>query len=215
MSFQHTSNNGYGMSVLKRLVVLIAAGCLVGALSIGCSGETIEVNDGDESNQNQEENQDPNQEQQHNHDHNHEVEENHRTEEYVESHGPDEVDEDGNEMGLIDAGSLQGSWRAAYVDGDVPLGYFDIFHDDGESTASGDFMMGSAMGEMLAGTSGSIESVSLDGDQLEIRWNPTTAADEMYSLILNRSDAETYEGTFQAEMYPEEHEVKLTLREID
>lgn len=183
---------------LRRLLSVLAAAALVASLTIGCDGGEVTVN-GDNQSQNDNQNDDnaPNQ-----NDHNHD-------DEYFEAHGPDD------DMELIPAGELQGSWRAAFVDGDRPLAYFDIFHDEGESVASGDFLQGMVPHEMYDGTSGSLDSVTIDGSQVEIDWNPTDADDEMFTVVLDREDDETYSGTFEAAMYPNTYEVRMTLRQVE
>ncbi len=203
MSHRTTTMNVAGPSLPSRLLVFVAIACLAAAIGVGCDSQEIGVDNDStndvEENQNQNQNQNQNAgENVHEHD-----------AEYYEAHGPDD-----DEV-LVDAGSLQGSWRAAFDDGNVPLAYFDIFHDEGESTADGDFLMGIAVSHMQDGTSGSIESVSIDGENVEVRWNPTDAQEEMYILELVRDDDDSYTGTFRGEMYPDEHSASMAIREID
>ncbi len=127
----------------------------------------------------------------------------------ADGHGPDE-----DEV-LIEAGSLQGSWRAAQVEQDRPLAYFTIFHDQGASDADGSFLMGLAMGDGLDGESGEIQSVQLHGDRLEITWNPTNDSQELYYLILEPEHEDLYRGTFEAERNPASFEVTLERRVFD
>ena len=194
------TTNGSGPSTRSRLLAMLAVLCLVGATAMGCQQEVTVENDGDNDNEVQND---------HNHDHNQDFNqvEDPRDDEYYETHGPDD-----DEV-LTDAGSLQGSWRTAFVDGDVPLAYLDIFHDEGETTADGSFLMGIAVGHMLDGTSGQLEMVTVNGESVEIQWNPTTAQEEMYYLTLQRQDDDSFQGTFSAEMYPEEHEAIMTRQE--
>lgn len=185
-------------SRLYRLLSVAVAAALAASFTVGCDGGEVTVN-GNDDNQSQNDN-DTNNDNDHNHnDPNHD-------DDYFEAHGPDD------DMELIPAGQLQGSWRAAFVDGDRPLAYFDIFHDEGESTASGDFLQGMVPHEMYDGTSGSLESVTIDGTQVEIDWNPTDADDEMFTVILERDDDDTYHGTFEAAMYRNTYEVEMELR---
>ena len=127
-----------------------------------------------------------------------------------DGHGPDE-----DEV-LIEAGPLQGSWRAAQVEQDRPLAYFTIFHDEGASEADGSFLMGLAMGDGLDGESGQIQSVRLEGDRrLEITWNPTSDSQERYYLTLEPEHEDLYRGTFEAERNPASFEVTLERQVFD
>ncbi|TVR11886.1 MAG: hypothetical protein EA395_06805 [Phormidium sp. GEM2.Bin31] len=125
----------------------------------------------------------------------------------ADGHGPDE-----DEV-LTEAGTLQGSWRAAQVEQDRPLAYFTIFHDQGASDADGSFLMGLAMGDGLDGEAGDIKSVQLEGDRLEITWNPTNDSQELYYLILEPEHEDLYRGTFEAERNPASFEVTLERRD--
>ncbi|WP_159789593.1 hypothetical protein [Sodalinema gerasimenkoae] len=125
----------------------------------------------------------------------------------ADGHGPDE-----DEV-LTEAGPLQGSWRAAQVEQDRPLAYFTIFHDRGASEADGSFLMGLAMGDGLDGEAGEIKSVQLEGDRLEITWNPTSDSQERYYLTLVQEDADLYRGSFEAERNPASFEVILERRD--
>nr|WP_231363035.1 hypothetical protein [Thioalkalivibrio sp. ALR17-21] len=134
---------------------------------------------------------------------------------------PDDPDDAGKDArdaeygkGGQPAGALQGSWRAALVEGDVPLAYFSVFHGRGETRAQGDFLMGNARGPGLDGASGDLDSVALaaDGERVELVWNPTPDQQESYHLELERLDADTWEGRFHAARYPHEHEVRMTRR---
>ncbi|WP_051246081.1 hypothetical protein [Thioalkalivibrio sp. ALE19] len=131
---------------------------------------------------------------------------------------PNDAGKDGRDAehgkGGQPAGALQGSWRAALVEGDVPLAYFSLFHGRGETRAQGDFLMGNARGPGLDGASGDLDSVELaaDGDRVELVWNPTPDQQESYHLELERLDADTWEGRFHAARYPHEHAVRMTRR---
>ncbi|PYG02874.1 hypothetical protein D893_01212 [Thioalkalivibrio sp. ALE21] len=134
---------------------------------------------------------------------------------------PDDPDDAGKDArdaeygkGGQPAGALQGSWRAALVEGDVPLAYFSVFHGRGETRAQGDFLMGNARGPGLDGASGDLDSVALaaDGERVELVWNPTPDQQESYHLELERLDADTWEGRFHAARYPHEHAVRMTRR---
>lgn len=178
---------------------VLAAALMVLAFTVGCDGQEVTVggNSNDQSN-----NDDPPNSGSNNHSHEHD-------EEYFEAHGPDD------DMELIPAGELQGSWRAAFVEGDRPLAYFDIFHDEGESEASGDFTQGLVPHDFYDGTTGSLDSVVIDGDQVEVNWNPTDQDVEMFTLTLERDDDETYTGTFEAAQYPNTYEAEMTLQVFD
>ena len=197
MSHRDTTTNGSGPSILPRLMVILAVTCLIVAIGTGCDSQEITVDNEEtndvENNQNDGEND---------HVHEHDAE-------YYEAHGPDD-----DEV-LTEAGSLQGSWRVALEDGNKPLVNLDIFHDDGESTADGDFMMGNAISPMQDGTTGSIESVSIDGENVDVRWNPTDADEEMYILELVHQGDDEYTGTFKGEMYPDEHAVTMARQIAD
>ena len=202
MSHRHTTTNATGASILSRLAILLAAACLILAAHTGCDSQELTDNSSED---NQEQNQNQNQNQ-----HNHNQDEIHEHDaDYYEAHGPDD-----DEV-LVDAGSLQGSWRVGFVDGDVPLTYFDIFHDDGETTADGDFMAGIAIADMQDGNTGSIESITIDGENVEIEWNQTDADEELYSLALEREDDDNYTGVFSAAMYPNTHDVTMKRTNVD
>ncbi len=194
--------------IMPRTMVLFLSASLVLAV-VGCDRDDISVEPNDQDNNqstspnnNQgDNNDDPN----HQHgENNHEYDD-----DYWEAHGPDEDKE------LLEVGEMQGSWRAAYVEGDVPLAYFDIFHDEGESTAEGSYLMGNARGDFLDGLAGDIDEVSIDGDRVDIYWNPTDDEQEMYLLELTRQDEERFDGEFSAERYPNTHEVELVKRQFD
>ncbi len=187
-----------------RLLAMVVAALVAATFTVGCDGEEVTVgeNDDHQSNQDDPDNQNDDQEP-HNHHHND------HDEEYFEAHGPDDDEE------LIAAGELQGSWRASFVEGDEPLAYFDVFHDEGESTASGDFTQGLVPHDFYDGTTGSIDSIELDGSELEVSWNPTDDGEEMFTLVLEQDDEETYSGTFEAANYPNTYEAKMTLRHIE
>lgn len=175
----------------------------------GCEDSTVTVVNQQDNNQsqNQPENQNQNQEpgnqnqgdpaHQHPHD-----------DEYHVDHGPDD-----DEV-LTDAGYLQGSWRAARAEDDMPLAYFDIFHDDGATSASGDFMMGQAMGELLMGTTGSLSDVAA-GSQIIVAWNPTTDDEEMYWVTLTQDNDDLFTGTFEASRHPATFAVTVERRDVD
>ncbi len=112
----------------------------------------------------------------------------------------------------IEVGHYQGRWRVAYVDGDVPVAHFTVFHDAGAASAEGHFVMMLARGEGLDGETGSIDDIRITGDGLEIDWNPTTDTGEMYHLELRRVETNTYRGVFKARRYPHTHEVELRVR---
>ena len=189
----------------KTLTLLLSASMALAV--VGCDRDDLEVEPNNQTN-NQSNNQDPdpnNGENNHEHGNNdHEYDD-----DYWDAHGPDEDEE------LLEVGELQGSWRAAYVEGDVPLAYFDIFHDEGESEAEGDYLMGNARGDFIDGRSGSLDAVSISGDSLEIHWNPTDDDQESYMLDLERQDSENYTGEFSAERYPNVHEVEMVMRQFD
>lgn len=177
---------------------------MVAVAAVGCNKEeTITTNDGEQTNQNDN--------QQH-HDNDNDDNDNHQN---VHNHYNDDAHGPDDDQELIDAGALQGAWRAAFVEGDEPLAYFDVFHDEGAATASGDFTMGIAMGDMLDGTVGEIDDIAVDGDSVTVEWNPTTQETEMYTLDLHRVDDDTYEGTFGAEQYPETHDAEMTRQQFD
>ena len=193
---------------MRWLSLAVAAGLAL-ALGTGCDSTEIPANGNANQSTNQQNNQNQNQNQnQHNHGTDNNFESGH-DDEYFEAHGPDP-----DEV-LLDVGAMQGSWRASFADGDKPLAYFDIFHDEGETTADGDFMQGIAISEMQDGTTGSIEAVTIDGDDVTIEWNPTDAMDEMYILMLSRVDETTFSGEFSALMYPDTHAAELRLMEVD
>lgn len=133
----------------------------------------------------------------------------HGDDEYAESHGPDDDEE------LLEAGLFNGSWRVALPEEDQPLVYFDIFHDQGESSATGNFLMGMAMGEMLDGTPGDLQEVSIDGNSVTIAWNPTTDLEELYQVELSRETDDRFAGNFSAEKNPRTEEVVMTRRQFE
>ncbi len=183
--------------------VVAVAGILV--LAVGCDRDAVVVNDSEEPDP------PPQQEQEE------EPEEQEPSEEdpydWMDYEASDQRDEDDEEASRP-VGELAGSWRASYVDGDVPLAYFSIFHAQGEDSARGDFLMGIARGAGLDGASGQLEAVSLEsgGDEIVIQWNPTPDQGEMYRLELERIDEGEYHGEFSAEMYPNTHAAELVKR---
>ena len=188
------------MGVKKmKSIAMIAMLVLVTALVSGCEEQTLTVPgenqnqvDGDGSQEG--DNEGPGD----GHDHG--------DSDYAESHGPDDDEE------LLEPGLFNGSWRVALPEEDQPLVYFDIFHDQGESTATGNFLMGMAMGEMLDGTPGDLQEVSISGNEVTISWNPTTDAEEMYRLELVRESEDHFSGAFAAERNPQTEEVMMTRR---
>ena len=112
----------------------------------------------------------------------------------------------------VEVGAYQGRWSVAYVDGDVPLAHFTVLHDEDATRAEGHFVMGQARGQELSGETGSIDDIQITEDGLKVDWNPTTDTEEMYYLELWRAETNTYRGVFQAERYPDTHEVELQVR---
>ncbi len=197
----------------SRWLVWACALALSAAITTGCEESTVTVpGDNQGTNQdNQDPNQDPNQtpdnqnnqNNHHHHNHGHPYDD-----EYEESHGPDD-----DEV-LTDAGQWQGSWRAARAEDDMPLAYFDVFHDEGESSATGNFMMGLAMGDLLSGTTGDLSDVEI-GSTTTIAWNPTTDDQEMYWVTLTAESDDLFTGTFEAERNPTTFEVTVERRVFD
>lgn len=197
MSPRTMKNKSIRRPLLLRLLVAFMALSLVGLIGTGCDEDITVVNDGaNASQENQSQNQSQNQTNNHSHNqHNHEED---------ESHGPDDNEE------LLDAGLLNGSWRAAMADDDRPIAYFDILHDDGETTATGHFMMGMAPYEHLDETTGDLSDVTIDGNSVEVAWNPTVQLEEMYWVELTRETNDRFTGVLKIEQAPEvEHQVVM------
>lgn len=193
-------------STLSSWLVLAVAASLVLSLGLGCQQEVV-VGGGnsDDDNNSTVDNQDnANNEEEENQQNDHPYDD-----EYLETHGPDEDQE------WHEAGSLQGTWRAAFTDGDVPLAYLDIFHNEGEETAFGDYAAGPAISDMQDGTTGELSAVTVDGDSLVIEYNPTTDEEEMYTLELTRQNGDSFTGEFSAQRYPETHEVSFERQEFE
>ncbi len=188
-------------SLLTSWLALLAAVSLVVAMGTACQQEVV-VGGGNQGGDNSETTNKDNQNQNQGEDHPYD-------DEYFEHHGPDDDQE------LTDAGSLQGSWRAAFVEGDTPLAYFDIFHDDGESSADGDFLAGPAISDMQDGTTGAIADVTISGAAVVVKWNPTTDDEELYTLELEAQGDDSYSGEFSAQRYPNTHEVSFSRRQVE
>lgn len=109
-----------------------------------------------------------------------------------DGHGPDD------DMELLEVGVLNGSWRVAVSTTDEPMVYFDIFQDKGETTGSGDYWMGFVLGPDFDGSAGELSDVEIDGDKIEIAWNPTVDDEEMYWVELVQQDEDTFVGKFNA-----------------
>lgn len=112
----------------------------------------------------------------------------------------------------VEVGAYQARWRAALVEGDVPLVHFTVLHDEGAARAEGRYVMGLALGDGLDGETGRIDGIRITEDGLEVDWNPTTDTEEMYHLRLRRAETNTYRGVFRARRYPDAHEVELRVR---
>lgn len=128
---------------------------------------------------------------------------------YAESHGPDE-----DEV-LVEPGLFNGSWRVALEADDRPLVYFDLFQDEGEATANGDFLMGMALGEMLDGTPGELMEVVIEGDVITVTWNPTMDIEEIYYVEATKETDDKFVGSFRAEKNPRIDEVIMTRRTFE
>jgi hypothetical protein len=176
-----------------------AALALCASVATGCDEGTVVVPGENEAND-----QD-NQENSHNdHNHGHPYDD-----QYAVDHGPDDDEE------LVEPGVLNGSWRAARAADDAPLAYFDIFHDVGATTGTGNFLMGMAMGELLMGTAGDLADVEFGVESIVIAWNPTTDDEEMYWVTLTVVDEDNFEGTFEAEKNPASFGVTVERRIVD
>ncbi len=184
----------------KMWMVLLLCGLMMG---VGCDRDPIEYEPGVEDENGEANGQD---DEEGNND-----EESVWTGDYEASDQRDDDDEEASHP----TGEMQGSWRAAYVEGDVPLAYFTVYHNEGEESARGDYLMAIARGEGLDGESGQFDDMWIDAgaEEVVIEWNPTPDQGEMYRLELQREDGETYVGEFSAEMYPNTHEVQMTLRD--
>ncbi|RVU44872.1 hypothetical protein EA187_10065 [Lujinxingia sediminis] len=131
--------------------------------------------------------------------------------------GEDPLSEDDEKMmdddaEHIETGLLSGSWRVAMTEGDAPVAYFDIFHDQGASDAQGTYWMMDGLSEMLDGLSGDLNSVELQGDDLTITFNPTTDLDELYTLTLSRDNDDLFTGSMTAVNNPNEYEITFGRR---
>lgn len=126
-----------------------------------------------------------------------------------DGHGPDD------DMELLEVGLLNGSWRVAVTEGDQPMVYFDIFQDKGETTGSGDYWMGFVLGPDFDGSSGELLDVAIDGDKVEVAWNPTPDDAEMYWVELVRQDDDTFTGQFKAEQRDDVFDVVMERRVFD
>ena len=112
---------------------------------------------------------------------------------------------------------ITGSWRVARADDDAPLGYFDLMNLVGEDLVDGHFVMGLVPSEMLDGARGDLlEGTSWDGEELQIRWNPTSQSSERYTITsTNRIDDDRFEGHFEAELAPFSFDVTITRMNFD
>ncbi|RAL22838.1 hypothetical protein DL240_08060 [Lujinxingia litoralis] len=198
----HTSKqNKASRSVmaLRRILTIAVLLSLSVGFSVGCERQTYTLSDGDTK----EPDDDPDTgEPDHDHDVNGPIDED-------ETHGPDD------DMEQIEVGLLNGSWRAAVSEDDRPIGYFDIFHDKGATTAQGTFLMASGLSDMLDGTSGDLAKVELNGDELVVSFNPTTDEDELYTMELTKASADLFTGSLSAARNPETFEVTLGRRVFD
>ncbi|MFW5966142.1 MAG: hypothetical protein ACOCV2_01435 [Persicimonas sp.] len=127
-----------------------------------------------------------------------------------EGHG---VDPDQGEDEVVEAGFMNGSWRAGTEEQDRPAVYFDTFHDEGDTEVTGTYLMGNGLVEQFDGESGELESAQFDGERFVVEWNPSADSREMYTLEAERVDEDTLEGRVTAEQNPEiDHSLVLTRR---
>lgn len=123
------------------------------------------------------------------------------------SHGPDES------VAEIEAGFFNGTWRVATSDQDTPMVYFDLVQDAGQPVVTGQFLMSIALSEMLDGTAGDLLEASAQGEQLTIRWNPTTDEEESYELTTTaKVDVNTFDATVRSTRGEGNFTVRMTRR---
>lgn len=113
----------------------------------------------------------------------------------IDDHGHGSSEE---ENVVIEAGYMNGSWRAGAGDQDEPAVYFDTFQDEGDPEISGEYTMGFAIYDLYDGETGELETATFDDGTLTIMWNPTTDRDEMLILEATQVDEDTLKGTVTA-----------------
>lgn len=90
----------------------------------------------------------------------------------------------GEEEGpLIEVGGLNGSWRVVSdnPNRDLILA-LDLVHDKGETTATGDYLMGPGINVVLDGQTGEISEATFNNGNLVVVFNPTNDAEQVFTL---------------------------------
>lgn len=199
MSTKTTTRSTLLTSILTALLALGLSACTEQQMVIP-GGEETPANQTPGENQHQEENQ--NQEDPH-----------HFEDPGDDGHGhgpdPDAVS--------IPTSEITGSWRVARAEDDAPLGYFDLMNLVGEEEVDGNFVMGLVPSEMFDGARGDLlEGSTWDGEDLVIRWNPTSQPTERYTITsTNRVDFDRFDGQFAAEQAPFSFEVTIGRMNFD